>query len=90
MYDGPWLRVEEVAFVASKTQLTKPYAMLIFGLCRHLPISAVTLSTGLRWDVVKSIDPAYLAETTRRLRRRRWKGIRYLSSALLQTQWRSA
>ena len=58
------VRVEQLPFVDPTRRVTKRYALLISGLCRHMSISAVARHTGLRWNTVKSIDKDYLAETT--------------------------
>jgi len=43
------VRVEALSFVAPKARVTRRYAKLISGPCRHMPISKVALHTGLRW-----------------------------------------
>lgn len=72
------IRVEALPFVAPKTRVTRRYARLICGLCRHMPISAVALHTGLRWGSVKAIDVAYLSETMVMPRPQTLSGLRYL------------
>jgi transposase len=72
------VRVEQLPFVEPKTRVTKRYARLIAGLCRHMPISVVARHTGLRWNTVKSIDKAYLAETIKPVAPQTLEGIRYL------------
>lgn len=72
------IRVEALPFVAPKARVTRRYARLISGLCRHMSISSVALHTGLRWGSVKAIDVAYLAETISMPRPQTLCGIRYL------------
>jgi transposase len=43
-----------------------------------MPISVVARHTGLRWNTVKSIDKAYLAETIKPVAPQTLEGIRYL------------
>lgn len=72
------IRVEQLPFVEPTTRVTKRYARLISGLCRHMPISAVARHTGLRWGTIKSIDQAYLASTIKPVSPQTLEGIRYL------------
>ena len=72
------IHVEALPFVAPKTRVTRRYAKLISGLCRHMPISAVALHTGLRWASVKAIEVAQLHETVAMPRPQTLSGIRYL------------
>ena len=72
------VRVEQLPFVDPGMRVTKRYALLISGLCRHMAISAVARHTGLRWNTVKSIDKAYLAETIKPVPPQSLEGIRYL------------
>lgn len=72
------IHVEALPFVAPKARVTRRYARLISGLCRHMPISSVALHTGLRWGSVKAIDVAHLAETISMPRPQNLSGIRYL------------
>lgn len=72
------VRVEQLAFVEPAMRVTNRYALLISGLCRHMPISAVARHTGLRWNTVKSIDQTYLAETIKPVAPQALEGIRYL------------
>jgi len=72
------VRVEQLAFVEPAMRVTNRYALLISGLCRHMPISVVARHTGLRWNTVKSIDQAYLAETIKPVAPQALEGIRYL------------
>ena len=72
------VRVELLPFVAPKARVTRRYARLISGLCRHMPISAVALHTGLRWGTVKAIDVAHMSETISMPRTQTLSGIRYL------------
>ena len=72
------VRVEQLPFVDPTRRVTKRYALLISGLCRHMSISAVARHTGLRWNTVKSIDKDYLAETIKPVAPQTLAGIRYL------------
>lgn len=72
------VRVEALSFVAPKARVTRRYAKLISGLCRHMPLSTVALHTGLRWGSVKAIDVAHLSETVSMPRPQTLSGIRYL------------
>ena len=72
------IHVEALSFVAPKTRVTRRYAKLISGLCRHMPISAVVRHTGLRWGSVKAIDVAHIHETVAMPRPQTLSGIRYL------------
>lgn len=72
------VRVEALSFVAPKARVTRRYAKLISGLCRHMPISTVALHTGLRWGSVKAIDVAHLSETISMPRPQTLSDIRYL------------
>ena len=72
------VRVELLPFVEPTTRVTKRYARLISGLCRHMPISAVARHTGLRWATIKSIDKAYLADTIKPVAPQTLEAIRYL------------
>ena len=72
------IRVEALPFVAPKARVTRRYARLISGLCRHMPISTVALHTGLRWGSVKAIDVAHMSETVSMPRPQTLSGIRYL------------
>ena len=55
------IHVEALPFIAPKERVTRRYARLISGLCRHMPISAVARHTGLRWESVKAIDVAHMS-----------------------------
>jgi len=57
------VEVEELPFVAAGSRVTNRYARLISGLCRHMPISAVSLYVGLRWNTVKNIDREWMKKT---------------------------
>ncbi len=72
------VRVEQLPFVDPGMRVTKRYALLISGLCRHMAISAVARHTGLRWNTVKAIDKAYLAQTIRPVPPQSLEGILYL------------
>ena len=72
------VRVEQLPFVDPGMRVTKRYALLISGMCRHMAISAVARHTGLRWNTVKAIDKAYLAQTIRPVPPQSLEGIRYL------------
>jgi len=72
------VRVEQLPFVEPTTRVTKRYALLISGLCRHMPISVVARHTGMRWATIKSIDKAYLADTITPVLPQTLEGIRYL------------
>lgn len=72
------IHVEALPFVAPKARVTRRYARLISGLCRHMPISSVALHTGLRWGSVKAIDVAHMSETISMPRPQTLSGIRYL------------
>ncbi len=72
------IRVEALPFVAPKARVTRRYARLISGLCRHMPISTVSLHTGLRWGSVKAIDVAHMSETISMPHPQTLSGIRYL------------
>lgn len=72
------IHVEALPFVAPKARVTRRYARLISGLCRHMPISSVARHTGLRWGSVKAIDVAHLSETIAMPPPSSLSGIRYL------------
>jgi transposase len=72
------VRVEQLEFVLPKARVTRRFGRLISGLCRHLPISVVARHTGLRWDAIKAIDSAHLAEIIEPVRPQDLMGIRYL------------
>jgi len=57
------VEVEELPFVASGSRVTNRFARFISGLCRYMPISAVALYVGLRWNTVKNIDKAWIKKT---------------------------
>lgn len=72
------VRVEQLPFVEPKARVTKRYARLIAGLCRHMPIAVVARHTGMRWATIKAIDKAYLAEVIEPVAPQTLEGIRYL------------
>jgi transposase len=51
---------------------------MISGLCRHMSIQAVSRHLGVRWETVKNIDRAYLAETLPALDPTQLTGLKYL------------
>ena len=57
------VEVEGLPFVASGSRVTNRFARLISGLCRYMPVSAVALYVGLRWNTVKNIDKAWIEKT---------------------------
>ncbi|MDQ6959778.1 MAG: ISL3 family transposase [Mariprofundaceae bacterium] len=57
------VEVERLPFVAPGSRVTDRYARLISGLCRYMPVSAVALYVGLRWNTVKNIDKAWMEKT---------------------------
>lgn len=57
------VEVERLPFVAPGSRVTDRFARLISGLCRYMPISAVALYVGLRWNTVKNIDKAWMEKT---------------------------
>lgn len=72
------VRVEQLPFVQPLARVTRRFARMIGGLCRHLPIAAVARHTGLSWSSIKAIDRAWLAETVTPLRPEEIEGVRYL------------
>ena len=72
------VRVEALPFVAPRTRVTRRFALMVSGMCRHMPISSVARHTLLRWETVKEIDAAYLSETLARPLPQTLTGIRYL------------
>jgi len=57
------VEVEELSFVTPGSRVTNRYARLISGLCRYMPVSAVSLYVGLRWNTVKNIDKEWMKKT---------------------------
>ncbi|MFQ5346143.1 MAG: ISL3 family transposase [Mariprofundus sp.] len=57
------VEVERLPFVAPGSRVTDRFAQLISGLCRYMPVSAVALYVGLRWNTVKNIDKAWMEKT---------------------------
>ena len=57
------VEIERLPFVAPGSRVTDRFARLISGLCRYMPISAVALYVGLRWNTVKNIDKAWIKKT---------------------------
>jgi transposase len=57
------VEVEQLPFVAPGSRVTNRFARLISGLCRYMPVSAVALYVGLRWNTVKNIDKAWIEKT---------------------------
>jgi len=55
--------IERLPFVEPGSPVTNRYARLISGLCRYMPISAVSRYVGLRWNTVKNIDKAWMKKT---------------------------
>ncbi|MDX8409639.1 MAG: ISL3 family transposase [Mariprofundales bacterium] len=57
------IEVEQLTFVEAGSRVTNRFARMISGLCRYMPISAVSLYVGLRWNTVKNIDKAWIKKT---------------------------
>jgi Transposase and inactivated derivatives len=57
------IEVEGLPFVSPGSRVTNRFARLISGLCRYMPISAVSRYVGLRWNTVKSIDKTWMKKT---------------------------
>ena len=72
------IEVERLPFVAPGSRVTHRYARLISGLCRHMPIAAVALYAGLRWNTVKNIDKAWMEKTLPMKRPSDLTGLEYL------------
>lgn len=71
-------RMERCEFVDNGCRFTQRFCQLISGLCRHMSIQAVSRHLGVRWETVKNIDKAYLAETLPALDPTQLKGLEYI------------
>lgn len=71
-------RMEHCEFVDKGCRFTRRFCRMISGLCRHMSIQAVSKHLGLRWETVKNIDKAYLAETLPALDPTQLTGLEYL------------
>jgi transposase len=71
-------RMEHCEFVDKGQRFTRRFCRMISGLCRHISIQAVSRHLGLRWETVKNIDRAYLAETLPALDPTQLTGLKYL------------
>jgi len=72
------VEVERLPFVAPGSRVTNRFARLISGLCRYMPISAVALYVGLRWNTVKNIDKAWMQKTLPMKHPSDLEGLEYL------------
>ncbi len=72
------VEVEKLSFVAAGSRVTNRYARLISGLCRHMPISAVSLYVGLRWNTVKNIDREWMKKTLPMKKPSDLEGLEYI------------
>jgi len=72
------IEVEGLSFVAHGSRVTNRFARLISGLCRYMPISAVALYVGLRWNTVKNIDKAWIKKTLPMKRPSDLEGLEYI------------
>jgi len=72
------VEVERLPFVAPGSRVTDRFARLISGLCRYMPISAVALYVGLRWNTVKNIDKAWMEKTLPMKHPSDLEGLEYL------------
>ena len=71
-------RLEHCEFVDKGCRFTRRFCRMISGLCRHMSIQAVSRHLGVRWETVKNIDKAYLAETLPALAPTQLTGLKYL------------
>ncbi len=71
-------RIESCEFVDKGWRFTHRLCRMISGLCRHMSIQAVSRHLGVRWETVKNIDRAYLAETLPALDPTQLTGLKYL------------
>lgn len=71
-------RVEQLEFVDTRCRVTRRYARMISGLCRHMSLCVVSRYTGIRWESVKEIDKQYLKETLPAQDPGSLTGLRYL------------
>ncbi len=65
--DNDQRRIEHCEFVDKHSRVTRRFAQMISGLCRHMSIDAVARHLNLSWQTVKDIDKKYLHETLRDL-----------------------
>lgn len=70
--------IEHCDFVDKGCYYTKRFCRLVSGLCRHMPINAVSKHFKLRWETVKNMDKYYLQETLPALDASKLTNITYL------------
>ena len=70
--------IELCIFVDKGERFTHRFCQMVSGLCRHMPIQAVSSHLNIRWETVKNIDKAYLTETLPALDPTQLEGLKYI------------